>query len=103
MASVPWRSPNPCRNRRCASLPGILWDFRITLLGAYRTAIDFYQRDVGLEPEQIAERLLEPWGAGVFQEAFTRLSYCHLSEHVQRFALPSSESSTRRCCRQSGP
>jgi tetratricopeptide (TPR) repeat protein len=46
-----------------------------TIVGAFRTAIGFYQRDVGLKPEQIAERLLEPWGAGVFQEAFTRLSY----------------------------
>jgi len=46
-------------------------------LGAYRTAIDFFQRDVGLEAEQITARLLEPWGADVFQEAFTRVSYSH--------------------------
>ncbi len=44
-------------------------------LGAYRTAIDFFQRDVGLEPEQIPARLLQPWGAEVFQEALTRASY----------------------------
>ena len=44
-------------------------------LGAYRTAIGFCQRDVGLEPEQIPERLLQPWGAGVFEEALTRVSY----------------------------
>lgn len=46
-------------------------------LGAYRTAIGFFQRDVGLEPEQISARLLEPWGAEVFQEAFSRVSYSH--------------------------
>ena len=46
------------------------------LLGAFRTAIGICQRDVGLEPEQIPARLLQPWGAGVFEEAFTRLSYC---------------------------
>jgi tetratricopeptide (TPR) repeat protein len=45
-------------------------------LGAYRTAIDFSQRDVGLEPEQIPAQLLQPWGAGVFEEALTRFSYC---------------------------
>jgi transcriptional regulator with AAA-type ATPase domain/tetratricopeptide (TPR) repeat protein len=44
-------------------------------LGAHRTAINFFQRDVGLEPEEIPARLLEPWGAEVFQEAFTRVSY----------------------------
>ena len=46
-----------------------------TLVGAFRTAIGLYERDVGLKSEQIAERLLESWGAGIFQEAFTRLSY----------------------------
>ena len=45
-------------------------------LGAYRTAIGFFQRDVGLEPEQIAARLLEPLGAGVFEQAITRIAYC---------------------------
>jgi len=46
-------------------------------LGAYRTAIGFFQRDVGLDPEQITARLLEPWGAEVFREAFARVSYSH--------------------------
>ena len=46
-------------------------------LGAYRTAIGFFQRDVGLGHEQITARLLEPWGAEVFQEAFARVSYSH--------------------------
>jgi transcriptional regulator with AAA-type ATPase domain/tetratricopeptide (TPR) repeat protein len=46
-------------------------------LGAHRTAIGFFQRDVGLEPEQITARLLEPWGAEVFQDAFARVSYSH--------------------------
>ena len=45
-------------------------------LGAYRTAIGFFQRDVGLEPEQIAARMLEPLGAGVFEQATTRITYC---------------------------
>jgi class 3 adenylate cyclase/tetratricopeptide (TPR) repeat protein len=45
------------------------------VLGAHRKAIECFQRDVGLDPEQITVRLLEPWGAGVFEEAFTRLSY----------------------------
>ena len=44
-------------------------------LGAYRTAIDFFQRDVGLEPEQIAARLLEPSGARVFEQATARFAY----------------------------
>ena len=44
-------------------------------LGAYRTAIGFFQRDVGLEPEQITARLLEPSGAGVFEQAITRIAY----------------------------
>ena len=44
-------------------------------LGAYRTVIDCFQRDVGLTSEEIPARLLQPWGAGVFQEYFTRLSY----------------------------
>jgi tetratricopeptide (TPR) repeat protein len=44
--------------------------------GAFRTAIGCFQRDVGIDPEQIPERLLEPWGVGLFQEAFTRVSYC---------------------------
>jgi class 3 adenylate cyclase/tetratricopeptide (TPR) repeat protein len=52
--------------------PGLSYWF----LGAYRTAIDFLQRDVGLEPEQIPAQLLQPWGAGVFEEALTRFSYC---------------------------
>ena len=55
-------------------------------LGAYRTAIGFFQRDVGLEPEQITARLLEPWGAEVFQEAFTRVSYSH-SQAVAAFCF----------------
>jgi tetratricopeptide (TPR) repeat protein len=46
-------------------------------LGAYRTAIGFFQRDVGLEPEHIAARLLEPLGAAVFEQASTRFAYCH--------------------------
>ena len=49
--------------------------FAHSFLGAYRTAIGFFQRDVGLEPEQISARLVQPWGAGDFQEAFTRLGY----------------------------
>ena len=49
--------------------------FPHAFLGAYRTAIGFCQRDVGLEPEQILARLVQPWGAGVFQEALTRLGY----------------------------
>ena len=44
--------------------------------GAFRAAIGCFQRDVGLDPEHIAKRLIEPWGAGVFQEAFSRVSYC---------------------------
>ena len=55
-------------------------------LGTYRTAIGFYQRDVGLEPEEIPARLLEPWGAGVFQEALTRFSY-HVSQSVAAFCF----------------
>ena len=43
--------------------------------GAFREATDLIQRDVGLEAEQINTRLLKPWGAGVFEQAFTRLSY----------------------------
>jgi transcriptional regulator with AAA-type ATPase domain/predicted ATPase len=50
-------------------------------LGSYRIAIGFYQRDVGLEPEEIPARLLEPSGAGVFQEALTRFSY-YMSQSV---------------------
>ena len=45
------------------------------ILGAYRTAIDICQRDVGLAPEEIPARLLQSWGAGGFQEALTRFSY----------------------------
>ncbi|HTT38750.1 MAG TPA: tetratricopeptide repeat protein, partial [Burkholderiales bacterium] len=45
------------------------------LLGAYRTAIDFFQRDVGLELDQITARLLEPWEAGLFEQGFSRLAY----------------------------
>ena len=45
------------------------------MLGAYRTAIGFCQRGVGLTPAQIPARLLEPWGAGVLHEALTRVSY----------------------------
>jgi tetratricopeptide (TPR) repeat protein len=45
-------------------------------LGAYRTAIGFFQRDVGLEPEQLAARMLEPLGAGVFEQTTTRITYC---------------------------
>lgn len=45
--------------------------------GAYRTAIALFQRDVGIEPEQIPKRLLGASGAQVFQETFTRVSYCH--------------------------
>jgi class 3 adenylate cyclase/tetratricopeptide (TPR) repeat protein len=44
-------------------------------LGAYRTAIDFFLGDVGLEPEQISTRLLQSTADGVFQEVFTRVSY----------------------------
>jgi tetratricopeptide (TPR) repeat protein len=46
-------------------------------LGAYRTAIDFYQRDVGLGPEQISARLLEPSADEVFEAAFIRYSYLY--------------------------
>jgi len=45
--------------------------------GAFHTAIGFFQREVGLLPEQITARLLEPWGTDVFQEAFSRVSYSH--------------------------
>ena len=51
-------------------------------LGAYRTALSFFQRDVGLEPEQITARLLEPWGAEVFQEAFSRVRYSPFSANT---------------------
>jgi tetratricopeptide (TPR) repeat protein len=44
-------------------------------LNAYRTATDLFLRDVGLEPGEIPAQLLQPWGAGVFQEALTRHSY----------------------------
>jgi tetratricopeptide (TPR) repeat protein len=44
--------------------------------GTSCAAIRCFQRDVGLDPEQIPERLVKPWGVGIFQEAFTRVSYC---------------------------
>jgi predicted ATPase/class 3 adenylate cyclase len=44
--------------------------------GAYRTAIGFCERDVGLEPEQIAARLLEPQRGGAFAQATARIAYC---------------------------
>ncbi len=44
--------------------------------GAFRSAVECFQRDVGIDPERIPERLVKPWGVGVFQEAFTRVSYC---------------------------
>jgi tetratricopeptide (TPR) repeat protein len=46
------------------------------VLGIYRTAIEFFQRDVGLEPEQITARLLERWGVGLFEQGFSRIAYC---------------------------
>jgi predicted ATPase/class 3 adenylate cyclase len=55
-------------------------------IGAYRAAADFYQRDVGLAPEQIPERLLKPWGAGVVQESVTRVAY-GISESVAAFCF----------------
>ena len=70
-------------------------------LGAYRTAIGFFQRDVGLEPEQLAARMLEPSGAGVFEQTTTRITYCQ-SQTLTALSLPSSGSSTRRCGMQSG-
>ena len=44
-------------------------------LGAFRAAIDFLQRDAGLTPEHILERLVKPRGDGTFQEAFTKINY----------------------------
>jgi len=41
-------------------------------LGAYRTAISSFQRDVGLEPEQVIARLLEPSASEVLEEAAAR-------------------------------
>jgi len=44
-------------------------------LGAYRAAIDHFQCGFGLDLDQIGARLLKPWGAGVFHEAFVRVGY----------------------------
>jgi tetratricopeptide (TPR) repeat protein len=46
------------------------------VLGNYRTAIGFFQRDVGLEPEEIPALLLESSGTDVFEQAFSRIAYC---------------------------
>ena len=54
--------------RHCLGLPHM---FR----GAFRTAIACYQRDVGLDPTQIHDQVVQPWGDGVVQEGFTRVSY----------------------------
>ena len=83
-----------------------------TLVGAFRTAIGLYERDVGLKSEQIAERLLQSSGAGIFQEAFTRLSYsisqsmsalcfAELGEFDQAAAASRAEREVRADARQS--
>jgi tetratricopeptide (TPR) repeat protein len=46
-------------------------------LGAYRAAIDFHQREVGLDPEQISARLLEASADAVFERAIARYSYSY--------------------------
>jgi tetratricopeptide (TPR) repeat protein len=57
-----------------------------TWLSAFGTALDFLQCDVGLEPEQLGARLLQPWGASNFEEVFTRAAYC-MCQQVAAFCL----------------
>jgi transcriptional regulator with AAA-type ATPase domain/tetratricopeptide (TPR) repeat protein len=54
--------------RHCLGLPEM---FR----GDFRAAINCYQRDVGLDSKQIYDQVVQPWGTGVAQEGFTRVSY----------------------------
>jgi len=46
-----------------------------TLVGDFRAAVRYYQREVGLDSEQIGDWLLGSWGAGTFTETFTRINY----------------------------
>jgi tetratricopeptide (TPR) repeat protein len=55
--------------------------------GDFRTAINCFQREVGVEPRQIARRLIEPWQGDVFQGAFAKVSYSHsLANSAYAFA-----------------
>ena len=49
-------------------------------LGAYRTVIDCFQRDVGLTSEEIPARLLQPWGGGSFSGILYQTQLFDLSE-----------------------